>query len=292
MRNLISIDDLEIQDIEDILRRAENYYSMHQSLQNKSVVLLFFEPSTRTYLSFSMAAKKLSACVEGANIEKLALKKGESILDTIDVLKSMHIDALVLRTDISGLPELITKYYNFSVINAGDGINEHPSQALIDLYTIRKHVNQPGKILICGDLLHSRVVHSNVKLFEKLGIQYATVSPPSLYKPYNVNHYNSLADALSTEYFDAVMSIRLQKERINSGYISSDSEYFRYYGIKEEILKMSLNPNIMVMHPGPMNRNIDIADDIIDTNNERFLVFKQSSYALPIRQAIFEFLLK
>ncbi|ETO91131.1 MAG: aspartate carbamoyltransferase [Candidatus Xenolissoclinum pacificiensis L6] len=293
MKHLVSIDDLTISDIDEICKIAD--VRSHQSsscMANKSVVFLFFENSTRTHYSFSLAAKKLHAITETINTNTLSINKGESLTDTMLVFNNLKVNVVIIRSQINYLPyTLVTQSVDFSVINAGDGINEHPSQALIDFYTIRNNLSHKlKKILICGDILHSRVAHSNIKIFDKYNIDYATVSPPTLYKPLNKMHYSSVETALSSEYFDIIMIMRPQQERIKAGYISSYQEYTKYYGLNEQSLAKSKNPNIAIMHPGPVIRDLDISNTVLDNQMNYLLILKQSSNGLIIRQAILEFL--
>jgi aspartate carbamoyltransferase catalytic subunit len=299
-KNLISIDDLSVKEIEHIHDLAPHYYKTKDypktELENKLLINLFFENSTRTRTSFEIAAKRLGAEVVNINVALSSLKKGETIIDTVKTINAMNPDFVVCRHNASGILNLLEKYFNCPLINAGDGTNEHPTQALLDSFIIRQH---KGKIkdlhiAICGDTLHSRVARSNLKLLSKLGAKINIITPPTLttkdYQNWLMDNwgaklYQSLS--LGIKDVDAIMMLRIQQERMAGGYLPSLNEYFKLYGLTHEKLKAA-KENVLVMHPGPINREVEISSLLAD-DIKTSLILDQVEAGVAIRQAILKF---
>lgn len=300
MRDLISIDQLTKSDIEQIHKGAEKFFKAkdkkHSTLSGKTLINFFFENSTRTRMSFEIAAKRMGVDVTGLDVSLSSLKKGESIIDTAKTIDAMQPDFVVIRHNSSGILEVLKKYINASVINAGDGTNEHPSQALLDSFTILQHRKKLEnlKIAICGDVLHSRVARSNIKLLKKFGCEIHVITPPTLMpfgyrewlkKNYGVEVFESLESGIKN--VDVVMMLRIQQERMSSCYIPSLSEYFSLFGLTHEKLKLS--NNALVLHPGPINRDVEISSALAD-DEKVSLILEQVEAGVAVRQSILEFL--
>ena len=304
VKDLITIDQLSIEDIKEIHSQAEGYFSANQThekrtseLSGKILVNFFFENSTRTRTSFEIAAKRLAADVVNIDISLSSLKKGESIIDTAKTINVMKPDFVAIRHNGSGITALLKKYLFASLINAGDGTNEHPSQALLDSFVIRKHKKnlQNLKIAICGDVLHSRVARSNIKLLKKFGCEVRVITPPTFitheYKnwmkeSWNVEVFESLEQGITG--VDVVMMLRIQQERMQGCYIPSLSEYFKLFGLTHEKLKAA-KPDVLVLHPGPINRDVEISSALADDENVS-LILEQVEAGVAVRQAILKFL--
>ncbi|MEK8022924.1 MAG: aspartate carbamoyltransferase catalytic subunit [Candidatus Hydrogenedentota bacterium] len=279
-RHLIGIEHLSRREIELILETAKGMKSVYTSpdggartvkkvpvLQGRTVVTLFFEPSTRTRQSFDLAAKRLSADVVTLNVAASSASKGESIIDTARTLEAMACDIIVVRHRSSGVPQLLARKVRSSIVNAGDGAHEHPTQALLDMFTVlEKRGRLDGlKILIVGDIRHSRVARSNIHGFTKMGAHVTVVGPPTLIPVgveqmgCSVNHDfdEALADT------DVVMMLRIQQERMETTYFPSLGEYHRCYGLTASRLAKA-KPDCLVMHPGPINRGVEIDSDVAD----------------------------
>ncbi len=290
VKHLISVNDLNIDEVEEIFTRAKRLITYQSnSLLGKIVVNAFFENSTRTMTSFEIAAKKLGGYVINLPNQSLSLKKGESILDTILTLNQVIPSFIVTRTANSGVPAIMDNDF-CSIINAGDGCNEHPTQALTDAFTIKllKNKIKGIKVAICGDILHSRVAHSNMILLNKLGAEVRVISPPNLmlaYLPEGVRKYDDIKECLCN--VDVVMTLRLQYERMKKKCVSSKKEYCKIYGLNYDKLSCA-NNKVIVMHPGPVNRGIEISSEIAD--NYCSVILKQVKLSVPVRQATFEFL--
>jgi len=302
MKDLISIDSLNIDEIDEIFADADFYfYNPHvqnNDLSNKLLINFFFENSTRTRMSFEIAGKKMGAKVINLDISLSSLKKGESIIDTAKTINAMSPDFVAIRHNSSGIVELLKQHINCSLINAGDGTNEHPSQALLDFFIIKKY--RPNirslKIAICGDVLHSRVARSNIKLLSKLGCKISVITPPTLMphgfrewlgKSYNIEVFDNLLSGIKN--VDIIMLLRIQQERMVGSYISSLGEYFRLYGLDHDKIKLANNP--LIMHPGPINRGVEISSELADDKNVS-LILPQVSAGVAVRQAILKFLAK
>lgn len=304
MRDLISIDDLSLSDIEQIHQQAAIFLKTpHQhfsDLKDKTLINFFFENSTRTRISFETAAQRMGVKVVNLDVSLSSLKKGESIIDTAKTINAMNPDFVVIRHNSSGIVELLKKHFNSSLINAGDGTNEHPSQALLDAFVIKENNRKtPGKIaglkiVICGDILHSRVAHSNIKLLKKLGAEISVVTLPTLMpknfaeflqEKFQIKTFNKLDDAV--ENADVIMMLRIQQERMQGCYIPSLSEYFECFGMNHQKLKLA--PNAIIMHPGPINRDVEISCALAD-DEKVSMILNQVEAGVAVRQAILKFL--
>lgn len=263
-RNLLNISDLTIGDVENITKLANQYLEEKVEnshvLKNKIVINLFFEDSTRTLASFEIAAKSLGANVITLPIKSSSINKGEDLKDMIKTLNAMNPDYMIIRHKSSGIINTLAKHVNCSLINAGDGSSEHPTQALADYLVIISHKKQIKnlKIVICGDILHSRVARSNIRLLKMFGAKISLVAPPALickHLPEVDSLHYSLIEGIKDA--DVIMLLRLQKERMNNNY--SEKEYFHLYGLDAQKLSHA-KPDAIVMHPGPINRGIEIRD--------------------------------
>ncbi len=296
-KNLISIDDLSITEIKKIHDLALNYYKTkdnHEAeLKNKLLVNFFFENSTRTRTSFEIAAKRLGAEVININVALSSLNKGETIIDTAKTINAMNPDFVVCRHNASGIFNLLEKYFNCPLINAGDGTNEHPTQALLDSFVIKQHKGELKdlNIAICGDTLHSRVARSNLKLLSKLGAKINIIAPPTLvtkdYKNWLMDNwgaklYKSLM--LGIKDVDVIIMLRIQQERMAGGYLPSLNEYFKLYGLTHDKLKAA-KEDVIVMHPGPINREVEISSLLAD-DLKTSLILDQVEAGVAVRQAI------
>tara|TARA_R110002095_G_scaffold208970_2_gene195076 strand:+ start:4793 stop:5701 length:909 start_codon:yes stop_codon:yes gene_type:complete len=300
MKHLLGIDELNADDIQDILNRADYYARAlldgrwdRSKLDNKIVLTLFFENSTRTLTSFDIAAKRLGADVVNWNAEVSSLNKDESFSDTIDTLSAMKPDAIVIRHSDFGAPKFVAGRVDCPVINAGDSWREHPSQALLDALTIiqEKDTLKDITVAICGDVAHSRVANSNAKLLTKMGANVRFVAPQMLMPPKlpaeRITCFDNLEDGIKDA--DVVMMLRIQKERMDRGTIPDEAAYFNNYGLTFERLKLA-KKDVLVMHPGPMNRGVEIADDVAD-DPARSLMKKQVANGIPTRMAILDMLI-
>lgn len=297
MEHLLGIDDLSPEQIQDILNRADYYAKALDSgrwdqdrLRGKIILTLFFENSTRTLTSFDMAAKRLGADVVNWNAEVSSLSKDESFTDTIDTLSAMEPDAIIIRHSEYGAPGFVASRVNCPVVNAGDSWREHPSQALLDALTILQEKDrlEGQTVAICGDVAHSRVASSNARLLTKMGANVRFVAPeflmPQKLPCEGISCFDTLEEGIKDA--DVVMMLRIQKERMDRGSIPSDAAYFNNYGLTHERLQYA-KPDALVMHPGPMNRGVEIADDVAD-DPMRSLMKKQVSNGIPTRMAILD----
>lgn len=297
MRHLISIDDLSLKDVktihQDALEFLKNPKTHFEDLKNKILINFFFENSTRTRISFEAAAKRMGVKVLNLDVALSSLKKGESIIDTAKTLNAMRPDFVVLRHDASGICDILKSHLNCSLINAGDGTNEHPSQALLDSLTILQNKGslQGLKIAICGDILHSRVAHSNIKLLRKFGCEVRVLTAPTLMpngfeqfmaEKFQVQVFNDLERAISS--VDVIMMLRIQRERMQGAYFPSLEEYFKYFGLTHKRLKLAA-PEAIVLHPGPINRGVEISAKLADDVSVS-LILNQVEAGVATRQAI------
>ena len=305
MRHLLSIEDLSKESALNILDTAAELAKISDgpmkklpTLRGKTVVNLFFEDSTRTRISFEAAAKRLSADVINFSAKGSSVSKGESLKDTALTLQAMGADAVIIRHNASGAAKRLadSEWTNGSVINAGDGTHEHPSQGLLDSFTIRKHLRGGAgdlsglRIAIVGDVLHSRVARSNVQLLNLLGAKVVLVAPPTLL-PVGVENWPveisyNLDEVLAN--IDAVMMLRIQMERMYDSFFPSAREYSHYFGLNRERMN-KLKPNAIVMHPGPMNRGLEITADTADSG--RSVIVEQVTNGINVRMAILYLLL-
>ena len=301
MKHLLDIQSIEVDDIHQILSRAKDFKdalasgrSCEDILSGKVIINMFFENSTRTLTSFQMAAYRLGAQVINWQASSSSTKKGETFSDTMECVAGYHPDAIVVRHEEFKAPYTVKKIVDCPVINAGDSWRAHPSQALLDVFTMQESLGDiAGKtIAICGDVAHSRVASSNVEILGKLGARVHIVAPdsllPNMSKHTHVETFNSLEDGLVG--CDVVMMLRNQKERMEAADVPDDVEYFHAFGLTQEHLARA-NEDAFVMHPGPMNRNVEIADDVVD-DPVKSKIFEQMANGLPVRMAIFEWALK
>ena len=294
-KHILGLEELTAEEISLILDTAESMKEVSErdvkkvpALRGVTVCNLFFEPSTRTRSSFEIAEKRLSADVLNFTTSQSSVVKGESLLDTARNLEAMGASMIVIRHPMSGAPWLLAKKLESSIINAGDGSHEHPSQALLDLFTIRQIKGSIDGlvVVIVGDILHSRVARSNIWGFMKLGAEVRVVGPPTLIPKYieniDVKYYYSLDKAV--EGADVVIMLRIQKERQDSEYFPSLREYSRFYGLTREKL-MSADKNVTVMHPGPINRGVELSSDIADGPGS--VILEQVANGIAVRMAMF-----
>ena len=305
MKHLLSINDLSYEDAVSILDTAQELARVSDgpmkklpTLRGRTIVNLFYEDSTRTRISFEAAAKRLSADVINFSAKGSSVSKGESLKDTALTLQAMGADAVVIRHSASGAAKRLadSEWTAGAVVNAGDGTHEHPSQALLDSFTIRKHLAHGGrdlaglKVAIVGDVLHSRVARSNVLLLDKLGAKVYLVAPPTLL-PVGVESWPVTIsydlDSVLPEV-DAVMMLRIQMERMMDSFFPSAREYSRYFGLNQARLA-KLKPTAIVMHPGPMNRGLEITAESADS--ARSVIVEQVSNGISVRMAILYLLL-
>ncbi len=293
-KHLLGIQDLSVSDINFILSEAKQFINLNKSknkkidtLRGKTQINLFFEPSTRTQSSFELAGKRLGADVMSMNIVNSAIKKGETLIDTAMTLNAMHPDLIVIRHQDSGACNLLSQKVNCTVINAGDGRREHPTQALLDALTIieKKGKIQGLKIAICGDILHSRVARSNIYLLNMLGAEVNIVAPTNLMpkdlEKFGVNKFSDMKKGLKN--CDIVMMLRLQNERMQSSFLASNREYYEYYGLTPDKLD-SAKSDALIMHPGPMNRGIEIDTKLADDINKS-VIHEQVELGVAVRMA-------
>lgn len=304
-KHLVSAHDLTAEDAVLVLDTAKELAQVSDrpvkklpTLRGRTVVNLFFEDSTRTRISFEAASKRLSADVINFSAKGSSVSKGESLKDTAQTLQSMGADAVVIRHGSSGAPYLLAtkNWIDAIVINAGDGTHEHPTQALLDAYTIRKHLkNNEGdlrglKIAIVGDILHSRVARSNAILLKTLGATPIMVAPPTLL-PVGIDSWNGEYSYDLDEVLpkvDAVMMLRVQQERMNAAYFPTTREYSRNFGLNAQRLK-TMQKHALVLHPGPMNRGMEITAEVADSTNS--VVIEQVANGVSVRMAVLYLLL-
>jgi aspartate carbamoyltransferase catalytic subunit len=295
-RHLLGIEGLQPHEILALLDRAEAAVEISRQVEKKKAVLrgrtqinLFFEASTRTQSSFEIAGKRLGADVMNMSVSSSSVKKGETLIDTAATLNAMHPDIIVVRHHAAGAVHLLAQKVGCSVINAGDGAHEHPTQALLDALTIRRHKGKIARltVAICGDILHSRVARSNIILLNALGARVKVVAPstllPSGIRQMGVEVCATMREGLADA--DIVMMLRLQRERMAGAFIPSVREYFRYYGLDAEKLSAA-KPDALVMHPGPMNRGVEIDPEIAD--GPQSLIREQVEMGVAVRMAVLE----
>ena len=293
-RHLLGIEGLSADEISFLLDLSENYVELSRRGNKKTALLrgltiinLFFENSTRTRTSFELAGKRLGADVINMSVAWSSIKKGETLIDTAMTLNAMHPDVLVVRHPDSGAVKLLSEKVTCAVINAGDGSHEHPTQALLDGLTIRRRTGRlEGLIVaICGDILHSRVARSNIQLLGIMGARVRVVAPPTLLpaavERLGVEVFFDMKEALKD--CDIVMMLRLQTERMHGTFVPSTREYFRFYGLDADKLKVA-KPDASIMHPGPMNRGIEIDSELAD-DIDRSLIREQVEMGVAVRMA-------
>lgn len=294
-KHLLGIKELNKEDIELIFHTAENFKTVLNrpikkvpSLRDITIVNLFFENSTRTRISFELAEKRLGADVINFSASASSVSKGETLIDTARNILSMKVDMVVMRHSASGAPHFLSQHIDAAIINAGDGTNEHPTQALLDAFSLREKLggNLHGKkIAICGDIMHSRVALSNIYCLKKLGAEICVAGPPTLIPQYiqalDVDVTYDIKEALN--WCDAANVLRIQLERQNMPLFSSLREYALYYGIDKKLLD-SLHKEIIVMHPGPINRGVELSSDVADSKQS--IILQQVENGVAVRMAV------
>jgi aspartate carbamoyltransferase catalytic subunit len=296
-QHLLAIAPLSRQEIESLLDLADTYVALNTQVQKKrdtlrgrTLINLFFEPSTRTQSSFELAGKRLGADVMNMSVTQSSVRKGETLIDTATTLNAMRPDIIVIRHQDSGAVALLADKVSCSVVNAGDGAHEHPTQALLDALTIRRRMKRIEglTVAICGDVLHSRVARSNVHLLNKLGARVRLIAPRSLLpagaETWGAEVFTDMREGLKGS--DIVMMLRLQMERMAGSFLPSTREYFHFYGLDRAKLALA-KAGALVMHPGPMNRGVEI-DSAIADDVERSLIHEQVEMGVASRMAVLD----
>ena len=295
-KDLLGMRELSREEILLLLDTADSFRDVSRrdikkvpTLRGKTVVTLFYEASTRTRVSFEIAAKRLSADAVNIATSASSVAKGESLKDTGRTLESMRPDVIVIRHSMPGAPHMLSKILDSAIVNAGDGAHEHPTQALLDALTIRRNLGRIEglTVAICGDILHSRVARSNILLLGALGAHVRVVGPSTLLPPgienMGVEVFRDMRAGLAGA--DIVMMLRLQRERMNGAFVPSTKEYFRYFGLDTEKLAYA-KPGALVMHPGPMNRGVEI--DSLVADGAQSLIREQVEMGVAVRMAVLE----
>ncbi|MDR3113617.1 MAG: aspartate carbamoyltransferase catalytic subunit [Endomicrobium sp.] len=293
-KDLLGLEHLDKADLEAVLESVRPFKSLFTrsvkkapTLIGKTVVTLFYEPSTRTRTSFEIAAKRLSADVVNIAVNVSSVVKGESLIDTGKTLEAMKADYVIIRHSLSGAPEILARNLNASIINAGDGFHEHPTQGLLDIYTMyeKKKKIEGLNVLLVGDILHSRVAKSNIWALTKMGAKVSVSGPPTLIPPkiedMGVKVYYDLDEALKSA--DVVNILRIQLERQQENLFPSVREYVELYQLTKERLEKA-KPNVLIMHPGPMNRGIEISSAVADSPNA--VINEQVTNGIAVRMAV------
>lgn len=292
LRHILSIEDLSSQNIFEILKLAQTFKSKkspRQTLKGKTVIHLFLEPSTRTFSSFEIAAKRLGATTINISSSQSSIVKGETLFDTARNLEAMNPDLIVVRHHSSGSPLLLSKRINIPIINAGDGFHEHPTQALLDLMTVQEAKEKIAglRVVIVGDIAHSRVARSNILALKKCGAKVTLCGPPTLiprpFENFGVKISYHLKEAVIDA--DVIMMLRIQLERRDPFQFPSTQEYVRYYGLHSEILKLA-KKGAIVMHPGPVNRGIEITPEVADGPSS--VILNQVTNGVAVRMALLD----
>ncbi len=294
VNNLLGIKHLTKEDIDLIFSTADHFKEVINrpikkvpSLRDITIANLFFENSTRTRLSFELAEKRLSADIINFSASQSSVKKGESLIDTVNNILSMKVDIIVMRHPNEGASDFLSKHINTKIINAGDGAHEHPTQALLDSYSIREKLGtvKGKKVVIIGDILHSRVALSNIYALQLLGAEIKICGPTTLIPKYitklGVGYENNLKKAL--EWCDVANVLRVQHERMDIKYFPSVREYTQLFGINKELLN-SIHKDIVIMHPGPINRGVELTSDVADSKQS--IILNQVENGVAIRMAI------
>ena len=295
-QHLLAVSDLSISEISALLDLSDSYVEVNRNASKRNAILagstqvnMFFENSTRTQSSFEIAGKRLGADVMNMAVSTSSISKGETVLDTAITINAMQPDFLVVRHQSSGTVELLSQKVSCAVINAGDGQHEHPTQALLDALTIRRHYKRlEGLVIaICGDVMHSRVARSNISLLGKMGCRVRVVAPstllPSGIENFGVDVFRTMKDGLAGA--DVVMMLRLQVERMSGAFVPSAREYYHFYGLTEDKLKYA-KPNALVMHPGPMNRGVEIDSAVAD--GAQSVIREQVEMGVAVRMAVLD----
>ncbi len=300
-RHLLGIEGKHPWEIKALLDLADRYAEQSRSaskktdtLRGRTIVNLFFENSTRTRTSFELAAQRLGADVINMSVSSSSVAKGETLIDTAVTLNAMHLDALVVRHADSGAVQLLSEKVNCAVINAGDGAHEHPTQALLDALTIRRRKGHLDNltVAICGDVLHSRVARSNIHLLTTMGARVRVIAPKTLLptgiEELGVEAFTDMRRGLKD--VDIVMMLRVQNERMAGSYIPSVREYYHFFGLDREKLALA-KPDALIMHPGPMNRGVEIDSDVAD-DIERSVIREQVEMGVAVRMAVLDTLVR
>jgi aspartate carbamoyltransferase catalytic subunit len=293
-RNLLGLRDISAEEIEYILDNAKNMKLVLESvnkktahLQGKSIVTLFYENSTRTRLSFELASKYMGASSANISSSGSSVQKGETLIDTAKTINMMGVDVIIIRHPMAGAPHVLSKYVDASVINAGDGMNEHPTQALLDMFTIREKKGRIKglKVAIIGDILHSRVARSNIWGLTKMGAEVSVAGPSTLLPRYldrtGVKVFNTIQEAIIN--VDVIIGLRIQLERQKSGLFPSIREYARFFSLDDKRLKLAAD-DVLVLHPGPVNRGVELTSSIID--GDASLINEQVTNGVAVRMAL------
>ncbi|MEI7668718.1 MAG: aspartate carbamoyltransferase catalytic subunit [Pseudomonadota bacterium] len=299
INHLLGIKDLGKEKITHILDVAEGYIEKNRQIDKKHVILkgrtlinLFYENSTRTRMSFELAGKRLGADVINMSVATSSIKKGETLIDTAMTINAMHPDFIVVRHPESGSVHLLSHKVNCPVINAGDGSHEHPTQALLDALTIRRRKGRIEglTVAICGDIIHSRVARSNILLLQEMGANVRIIAPATLMPPQpeklGVKAFYDMREGIKD--CDIIMMLRIQHERMESNFIPSVREYFHFWGLDESKLSLA-KPDALIMHPGPINRGVEIDTRLADDLN-RSVILDQVEMGVAVRQAVLEIL--
>jgi len=295
-QHLLAVSDLSVSEITALLDLASTYAEVNRNADKRHTILngatqvnLFFENSTRTQSSFEIAGKRLGADVMNMAASTSSISKGETVMDTAITINAMQPDFLVVRHQSSGTVELLAQKVSCAVINAGDGQHEHPTQALLDALTIRRNLKsfEGLTVAICGDVYHSRVARSNISLLSKMGVRVRVVGPttlmPSGIAKFGVEHFTNMKDGLAGA--DVVMMLRLQVERMSGAFVPSAREYYHFYGLTEEKLKFA-KKGALVMHPGPMNRGVEIDSAVAD--GAQSVIREQVEMGVAVRMAVLD----
>jgi aspartate carbamoyltransferase catalytic subunit len=298
-RHLLGIEGLSPEDIKHILDLADGYVELSRQAEKKRSVLrgrtiinCFFENSTRTRTSFEVAGKRLGGDVINMSVAASSMHKGETLIDTAMTLNAMHPDVLIVRHPESGAVQLLSEKLDCAVINAGDGSHEHPTQALLDALTIQRRKGRLGglTVAICGDILHSRVARSNIALLNIMGARVRVVAPrtllPAEIERLGVEVFHDMAEGLAD--VDIIMMLRLQSERMHGAFVPSTREYFHFFGLDYNKLRVA-KPDALIMHPGPMNRGVEIGSEVAD-DIDRSLIRQQVEMGVAVRMACLEIL--
>ncbi|GHT43837.1 aspartate carbamoyltransferase [Endomicrobiia bacterium] len=293
-KDLLGLEHLDRKDLQTVLDSVKPFKSLFTmsvkkapTLIGKTVANLFYEPSTRTRTSFEIAAKRLSADVVNISIDTSSIVKGESLVDTGKALEAMKVDYIIIRHSLSGAPDILARNLNASIINAGDGFHEHPTQGLLDLYTMyeKKKKIEGLKVLLVGDILHSRVAKSNIWALTKMGAEVTVAGPPTLIpaniKDLGVKVYYNLDEAVKKA--DVINILRIQLERQKENLFPSVHEYIEFYQLTKERLAIA-KPDVLIMHPGPMNRGIEISSYVADSSNS--VINEQVTNGVAVRMAV------
>jgi aspartate carbamoyltransferase catalytic subunit len=293
-KHLLGLEGMSADEINLILNTAEVFKEISErpvkkvpALRGKTIANLFFEPSTRTRISFELAEKRLSADAVNLSASTSSVKKGETLRDTAENIQAMKVDMLVMRHNASGASHFLSRILKASVINAGDGTHEHPTQGLLDIFTLRERWGEVAgrKVVIVGDIMHSRVARSNIFGLKTLGADVTVCGPPTMMPPHLDRFGVTVEPRLgkAVEGADAVNVLRIQLERQQTSLFPSLDEYSRVFGVSDEVLKLA-QPDCIVMHPGPMNRGIEISQDVAD--GERSVILEQVTNGVAVRMAV------